>query len=1423
MLDNIFNFSKKYKYKLLLPFLLFYVIWVYAASNSWNFDSSSDYTYSDSGAFSVSWSIASLNKNTLVHTWRITNATNYNWAYDVVVEGNYAYMTSFDWDRVNVLNISNPSNPTLVWSIINNGWTIRLDWAAWLVKDWNYLYVASNVSDAIQIINVSNPAAPTQVWQLFNATTLNWARWLTKLWNYLYVAVDTYDALQVINVTNPAAPTIAWTYRSTTNMNWAREVKISWNYAYVTCYDRDALSVINISNPNSPAYVTTLRDTTNLNWAWNLEILWNYLYISAYLNASVRVFDITTPAAPVAITNISWWNYSLTNPMDLVAEDNKLYIASNWSDAVNITDISDPTTPTYIWKVLHNAANPLLDWANWLFVVWDLVYAAVYNSDALEILKLSYPSNSPYLQPATAFNYWTSNSLLSFSQTLWAWNGGTITYQISKNNGTTWYYWNWSAWTVTTWWVAQSSSASVINTNIWSFNALAGGTGQFSFRAYFTSNWTQRVELHSIQVISTDPSSPGWVSANMSIWLKANVWTNSITDWASITSWADQSGNGYNATTWVAPSYINNDTNNLNYNPLIDFNWSTYLENLNNWANSTSYYMVIVPDTQVDWTLTWQAPFWFDCTSWVLSSWTCWLAFAWSVLWAFTVALNDEVITHALWSSANRRSAQIWAYSYSAWNPMLLWFNENSAWDWTDMYEKWVKIDNFIANTYQTLSTADFRIWRSMDWANVFAYDWKVAEIIDYSSRLSDTDRQKIESYLAIKYGMTLNNWTTNYIASNWTTSIWDTTIAGTFTNSIFWIWRDNTSWLSQIKSKSSNVDAIVTINALGEWTNMSPSFVDIANNEFLSVSNSNWANTWSQIWNPIWYDILSRQWRVQETWDVWTVSLDFDVANSNFDVPALSTWTTYYFIYDSDNDSLLTDETPQAMTNIAWSIWQITWVNLSNWQEFTLASLSSSNSIPTNIILSNTVINENVAIWSTVWTLSTTDDDTWDSHTYSLVTWIWDDDNVSFSIVWSSLRIAEIPDYEIKPSYTVRIQTDDWHWWTYQKQFTINISNLWETINSILDFETPWKYTVTSWNWTRLTTNPYENSYSIQSNNWWLPNTQSCFEVNNTFSQTWTVSFYYNVSSAATDYLRFYIDNVDMQAWSGTVPWAQYTYNTVASWAHTYKWCYIKDWATNGWTDNAYVDYITFANSNDALAPVIGSINYASWSLLPGGTHNLIINYLDSESWVNTSTDIISLYKWNWTIWGSDISATWLNLAWKSVTETQASYPTNNLSYWKYRYDFQISDNNSNTSSTWAVFYIDEPEVIVSTGSLDLWNITWSWIKFSTNEITATVKTVWAPFELQMSKDSDFSNAWWSIIIDWDWSVWVWYDKNPYTMINKNINANPVVWTWALNINVNWEKNTYTFPIKIGTLITDETAAWNYNMSISFRAIFGY
>ena len=105
--------------------------------------------------------------------------------------------------------------------------------------------------------------------------------------------------------------------------------------------------------------------------------------------------------------------------------------------------------------------------------------------------------------------------------------------------------------------------------------------------------------------------------------------------------------------------------------------------------------------------------------------------------------------------------------------------------------------------------------------------------------------------------------------------------------------------------------------------------------------------------------------------------------------------------------------------------------------------TINDLNEAPTDITLSASSINENVAANSTVGTLSSTDPDAGNTFTYTLVTGTGSTDNASFNISGSSLRITSSPDFETKSSYSVRVRTTDQGGLTYEKAFTITINNL--------------------------------------------------------------------------------------------------------------------------------------------------------------------------------------------------------------------------------------------------------------------------------------------------------------------------------------------------------------------------------------------
>jgi hypothetical protein len=104
------------------------------------------------------------------------------------------------------------------------------------------------------------------------------------------------------------------------------------------------------------------------------------------------------------------------------------------------------------------------------------------------------------------------------------------------------------------------------------------------------------------------------------------------------------------------------------------------------------------------------------------------------------------------------------------------------------------------------------------------------------------------------------------------------------------------------------------------------------------------------------------------------------------------------------------------------------------------------SNLAPTDLALSATTVNENVAPNTVIGTFSSTDPDSGNSFTYSLVTGTGDTDNSAFLIVGNQLQINNSPDFETKNSYSIRVKTTDQGGLSFEKTLTIAVNNVNET-----------------------------------------------------------------------------------------------------------------------------------------------------------------------------------------------------------------------------------------------------------------------------------------------------------------------------------------------------------------------------------------
>jgi hypothetical protein len=133
---------------------------------------------------------------------------------------------------------------------------------------------------------------------------------------------------------------------------------------------------------------------------------------------------------------------------------------------------------------------------------------------------------------------------------------------------------------------------------------------------------------------------------------------------------------------------------------------------------------------------------------------------------------------------------------------------------------------------------------------------------------------------------------------------------------------------------------------------------------------------------------------------------------------------------------------------------------------------------------------------------------------------------------------------------------------------------------------------------WTVANTGQYEGLYTSKSGT--ITHSQTSeMSVLLQVTTAGNITFYRKTSSeSGYDYLRFYIDGVQMEQWAGETAWGQVSY-AVATGIHTFKWTYYKDGSVNSGSDCVWVDYIVFPASvtvapEISISPLVFNVNVA-------------------------------------------------------------------------------------------------------------------------------------------------------------------------------------------------------------------------------------
>ncbi len=254
----------------------------------------------------------------------------------------YALATSSPDDGIQIINISNPAAPTVASSIIDSTTAVpstfdELDGATSVttvkIGSATYALVASNNDDGVQIINITDPTNPTATSSVTDGVggfnELDGARGVTTIQigsaTYALVASNLDDGVQIINITNPATPTVtasitdgAGGFDRLDGATDIATVTIGQSiYALVTANVDNAVQIIDITNPATPTPVFAvfdgLSDGTNifseLDEATSITTIKvgssTYALVASAADNGVQIINITNPARPTVASSIA--------------------------------------------------------------------------------------------------------------------------------------------------------------------------------------------------------------------------------------------------------------------------------------------------------------------------------------------------------------------------------------------------------------------------------------------------------------------------------------------------------------------------------------------------------------------------------------------------------------------------------------------------------------------------------------------------------------------------------------------------------------------------------------------------------------------------------------------------------------------------------------------------------------------------------------------------------------------------------------------------------------------------------------------------------------------------------------------------------------------------------------------------------------
>ena len=254
-------------------------------------------------------------------------------AYTVIDGSTYAISISQNDDRVLIINVSNPSLPSLVTHITNGADYTGLDNPSDIttvtINSSTFALVPSYIQDSIQIIDITDPSNPIPASALTDGrdgfTELDGSYGITTVTigtsTFALVAAFGDNGVQIIDITDPYNPTPASAITDGEDgyTELYRAIRVttvtidSSTYALVAGVGGDGVQIIDITDPHNPTPASALTSDDDgyeaLIYAVDITPVTlgtsTYALVVTLVDKGVQIIDITDPYHPTPASAIA--------------------------------------------------------------------------------------------------------------------------------------------------------------------------------------------------------------------------------------------------------------------------------------------------------------------------------------------------------------------------------------------------------------------------------------------------------------------------------------------------------------------------------------------------------------------------------------------------------------------------------------------------------------------------------------------------------------------------------------------------------------------------------------------------------------------------------------------------------------------------------------------------------------------------------------------------------------------------------------------------------------------------------------------------------------------------------------------------------------------------------------------------------------